>query len=1054
MANNNANKPYPPAGDTNGASPNVTLSWIAGDNAAPVNGHDVYFGTDQAAVLNGATSVHSGLQTNTAFAPPALVAGTTHYWRVDEVNANVPPQRWAGPLWSFTVFDAAAQPAGFEKGYAAWCVDTMTPVNLADTSPAGAPTPPAALIKLAQCEAAGFQVAIQPAPGRRLDHVRLLIGDLLSGGNTLSAVNLSWQVVGMVTYGGVIQPDILLPVSDFDAAIGNTHSVLVTVTVPANTPSGLYTGAITVKTDSGTDTVVNVSATVYGFAIPAASTVGSMNLRTTWTLNDFGTAAQYQAYGDLLLGYRMCPDNIYRNATPDIPTLEHWYARGVNTFSVYKADNLWHPGDLQNQGIDAFFTALAGSTHGVELRAMAQFYGYDEADVGRYGDAAGQSGMRATYGTIKAAYPDIPTTTTCHMYLPPWADPLGDMAHYYCDWMCAEQSYYTYADGELLRGTVDPRLPNQRYQYWLYSASYAVGRYLSTRTSFWSLFQQQVDGLLYYSVNGWTDLPSPAPIDPDSGPIINYVFAPGQKSAAVLIYCGTTGPLASMRLVNIRDGMQDWEYLRAIGHFDTDGVTRLGKIASVETARELAELISIAWVTDAVSAHAMNARDVIAGWLNQPYVAKYPAPEHRSKGVSVTPSLTWRADSPNVDSFNVYFGADRSAVLNATTLSPEFKGNQTAAAFQPSGTLARNTQYYWRIDEVVGEQVYPGYVWSFNCSYGLVGWWKFDESTGTTAKDSSPLGRDATISNANHVAGVLNNGLQFSGTGSVTIPASVLSTIDRQITIAFWVCGAQAQPQGPVLFEALTADGGTVLRCRLPFSDCVAYFEAGASDVVSRAVALTQVRSRWQYWSFTKNADTGHMKIYFNGMMWADFGALTQAMGTAVAFTLGSKCDGSLGYEGSVDEFRVYDGELQADDIAALYQIGQYRGDRGLMGWWRFDELSGTTVQDWSDLQNHGTIRNTNPPHAAGKIGNCLTCNGPTDYVDIPVNGMTFSDPAVTLCMWTYGDASLPIASNYGSIAVSAFEDGRDDRPARLHTGEQRSRPSFAPAATPARTPN
>ena len=120
-----------------------------------------------------------------------------------------------------------------------------------------------------------------------------------------------------------------------------------------------------------------------------------------------------------------------------------------------------------------------------------------------------------------------------------------------------------------------------------------------------------------------------------------------------------------------------------------------------------------------------------AGWLTQPYVSKYPTPEHRSIGVEASPTLTWQADSDNVASFNVYFGTDRNAVLNATLSSAEFRGNQTSREFVPPSPLAPNTNYYWRIDEVVGHsehahneewhswhsaQTYRGYVWSFKCT--------------------------------------------------------------------------------------------------------------------------------------------------------------------------------------------------------------------------------------------------------------------------------------------------------------------------------------------------
>jgi Concanavalin A-like lectin/glucanases superfamily/Domain of unknown function (DUF4091) len=1022
---NTAGNPYPPNGDTNGASPNVSLRWDAGAGAASVNGHDLYFGTNQTAVLNGEPAAHIGVQSATGWAPPTLTAGTTYYWRVDELSSGVPPSRWVGSVWSFVVFDGTQQPAGYANGYATWCVDSMTLVNLNDSLPAGSPTPPAAGMNLAQCESAAVQVVIQPASGRRLDNIRLILRDLTSGANALAAANLSWQLVGVVTYGNVQYADILLPARNFDAAIGNTHSVLVTVLAPAGTPAGLYAGTLTVQTDSGLDTAVSISANVYQFEIPAASTIGSMHLRTTWTLNDFNSPAQYPAYGDCLLSYRMCPDNIYRNAAPDVDTLGHWYSLGLNTFSVYKADNLWHTGDLQAQGVDAFFTALAASPHGSQLRGMAQFYGYDEKDVAAYGDAAGQSGMRATYGTIKAAYPDVPTTTTAHMYLSPWADPIGDMSHYHCDWMCAEQSLYNYSDGQLLRSTVDPGLPNkQRFQYWAYGASLVVGKLLTGRSLFWSLFQQQADGFLYYSVNGWVDdtgTPTSPPLDPASGPILNYVI-PG-SSRATLLYYGATGPLASMRMVNVRDGMQDWEYLWAIGHYDTDGVTRLGKIASVETARELAEQISINWVTSTDPTQLINSRKTVAAWLSQPYVARYPLPEHRSKGVSVRPILAWQSDSVNVGSFNVYFGTDRNAVLNATPACPEFHGNQTPVNFQPPSTLARNTNYYWRIDEVVNTQVYKGYVWSFSCSYGLVGWWKFDEPAGAVATDSSTLGHHARIVNANHISGIQNNALQFNGAGYVSIPAAVLATVAKQVTVAFWLRGADAQPQDQVIFEALTATGLMVLRGQIPAGDLGARFEAGAGDVINQPLTLTQAKSRWQHWAFTKNADTGHMRIYFNGVPFADVAGRTHPMELAAAFTVGSKCNHTRGYEGTIDELRVYDGELQAADILAVYQIGDHRGDCGLMGWWRFDELSGASVKDWSDLQNHGTLRSPIPAHNAGQIGNCLTCNGPMDYVDVPVNGMTFPTPAVTLALWTFGDSSLPNPiSNYGSTALSALK--------------------------------
>jgi predicted phosphodiesterase len=83
-------------------------------------------------------------------------------------------------------------------------------------------------------------------------------------------------------------------------------------------------------------------------------------------------------------------------------------------------------------------------------------------------------------------------------------------------------------------------------------------------------------------------------------------------------------------------------------------------------------------------------------------VATDPTPTDGATSVSVSSSLSW---TPGVTatSHNVYFG---------TTNPPPSVGNQPEATYNP-GTLAVDTTYYWRIDEVHDANVYPGTVWSF-----------------------------------------------------------------------------------------------------------------------------------------------------------------------------------------------------------------------------------------------------------------------------------------------------------------------------------------------------
>ncbi|NLH43775.1 MAG: hypothetical protein GX448_18200 [Planctomycetes bacterium] len=80
-----------------GVDANADLAWSPGVRAAS---HDVYFGTDKAAVEAGDPSVFKGNQAAMRFDPGVLAANTVYYWRIDE--RDIEGIVHAGPIWSFT----------------------------------------------------------------------------------------------------------------------------------------------------------------------------------------------------------------------------------------------------------------------------------------------------------------------------------------------------------------------------------------------------------------------------------------------------------------------------------------------------------------------------------------------------------------------------------------------------------------------------------------------------------------------------------------------------------------------------------------------------------------------------------------------------------------------------------------------------------------------------------------------------------------------------------------------------------------------------------------
>ena len=100
-----------------------------------------------------------------------------------------------------------------------------------------------------------------------------------------------------------------------------------------------------------------------------------------------------------------------------------------------------------------------------------------------------------------------------------------------------------------------------------------------------------------------------------------------------------------------------------------------------------------------------------------------PSPANGAVDIKQTPILNW---TPGVlgASHEVYFGADKDAVKNADTSSPEYKGsgNLGSESYDP-GQLEWNTTYYWRVNEANSanaDSPWTGPPWSFTTANFLI----------------------------------------------------------------------------------------------------------------------------------------------------------------------------------------------------------------------------------------------------------------------------------------------------------------------------------------------
>jgi len=126
-------------------------------------------------------------------------------------------------------------------------------------------------------------------------------------------------------------------------------------------------------------------------------------------------------------------------------------------------------------------------------------------------------------------------------------------------------------------------------------------------------------------------------------------------------------------------------------------------------------------------------------------------PANGATDVQINSTLNWTPATTAV-SHDVYFGTDKDAVRNATTASPQYKGNKALGteSYDP-GKLTLHSDYYWRVDAIYNTGMVKGLVWSFTTAdfitvddfeaYDIGNneiWWAWKDGLGYVAHGNEP----------------------------------------------------------------------------------------------------------------------------------------------------------------------------------------------------------------------------------------------------------------------------------------------------------------------------
>jgi hypothetical protein len=207
-------------------------------------------------------------------------------------------------------------------------------------------------------------------------------------------------------------------------------------------------------------------------------------------------------------------------------------------------------------------------------------------------------------------------------------------------------------------------------------------------------------------------------------------------------------------------------------------------------------------------------------------------------------------------------------------------------------------------------------------------WYKFDGN----ANDSAGNYHGLILDNPTFVPGIHGQAIKFDGHQDSVIVSnatSLLSQINAGITICFWAYGTNSSHHTDTLFctnyiynlyhpsiaihlGCWKSPGRYMWDCGSPWS----FDNQLCGDHRYKA----EWTGRWNHWAFTKDFISGKMKIYLNGELLDSRTSVSSPLTGISSFEIGSGWYG--GYDGLMDDFRIYDYALSQPEIAYIVTNG------------------------------------------------------------------------------------------------------------------------------------
>lgn len=269
-----------------------------------------------------------------------------------------------------------------------------------------------------------------------------------------------------------------------------------------------------------------------------------------------------------------------------------------------------------------------------------------------------------------------------------------------------------------------------------------------------------------------------------------------------------------------------------------------------------------------------------------------------------------------------------------------------------------------------------------------IAYYKFNETSGTTAVDSSEFASHASVVNGSWTTGKVDGALYLNGTNAYATGPHILNPVSptnyQGFSASAWVKLDAASGSQYIIQQDGT--NGRIWLCR--YSDGRLETFIGNTATYSTSTIPVGV---WTHVGVTY--DGTNVRLYVNGVLETTKAVTAESEPTGGMIYGASKTFGNL-WNGSIDDVQIVRRKLTAQEMKDVWNSG----------YWKFDESSGTVAADSNGFNQAANLYN-GATFAAGKAGNALNLDGVDDHATFP-NIVNPANNYFTASAWVKLDAA------------------------------------------------